>query len=51
MAAGYLARGDEEENQRLLTAVLHLRNADKHIGYGSELDALEAGGTFQKNPQ
>ncbi|MEU4496951.1 hypothetical protein AB0F96_26785 [Streptomyces sp. NPDC023998] len=51
MAAGYLARGDEEENQRLLTAVLHLRNADQYIGYGSEMDALEAGGAFQKNSQ
>ncbi|NUK50398.1 hypothetical protein HRW14_08860 [Streptomyces lunaelactis] len=51
LGAGYAARGDEDENQRLLAAVLHLRNADQYIGYGSELDALEAGGTFQKHPQ
>ncbi|MCX4826076.1 hypothetical protein OG883_41130 [Streptomyces sp. NBC_01142] len=51
LAAEYAARGDEDENQRLLAAVQHLRNADQYIGYGSELDALEAGGTCQKNLQ
>lgn len=51
LAAEYAARGDDEENQRLLAAVLHLRNADKTIGYHSELDALEAGGTYEKYPQ
>jgi hypothetical protein len=51
LGSGYAARGDEDENQRLLAAVLHLRNADQYIGYGSELDTLEAGGTLQKDPQ
>lgn len=51
LGSGYAARGDEDENQRLLAAVLHLRNADQYIGYGSELEALEAGGMFQKNLQ
>ncbi|MDH2393398.1 hypothetical protein QCN29_32470 [Streptomyces sp. HNM0663] len=51
LAAEYAARGDDEENQRLVAAVLHLRNADKTIGYGSDLDAREAAGTYQKYPQ
>ncbi|MDQ1013147.1 hypothetical protein QFZ82_007632 [Streptomyces sp. V4I23] len=45
LTAGYAARGDEDENQRLLAAVLHLRNADENIGYGhDEIAALEGGG-------
>lgn len=45
LAAGYAARGDEDENQRLLAAVLHLRNADENIGYGHDtIAALEGGG-------
>lgn len=52
LGAEYAARGDEDENQRLLAAVLHLRNADQHIGYGhSEIAALEAGGATGKNLQ
>lgn len=39
------ARGDEDENQRLLAAVLHLRDADENIGYGhDQIAALEGGG-------
>ncbi|MDQ0847721.1 hypothetical protein [Streptomyces sp. V1I6] len=45
LAAEYAARGDEDENQRLLAAVLHLRNADQNIGYGhDQIAALEGGG-------
>ncbi|MEV6654890.1 hypothetical protein [Streptomyces sp. NPDC051219] len=45
LAAEYAARGDDDENQRLLAAVLHLRIADKNIGYGhAEIAALESGG-------
>lgn len=45
LAAEYAARGDDEEQQRLLAAVLHLRNADKNIGYGhAEIAALKGGG-------
>ncbi|WP_351233856.1 hypothetical protein [Streptomyces sp. NPDC002133] len=51
LAAAYAARGDEDENQRLLAAVLHLRNADKNIGYGhgqiTELEADTAEGNLQ----
>ncbi|MET9427935.1 MULTISPECIES: hypothetical protein [unclassified Streptomyces] len=45
LAAEYAARGDEDEHQRLLAAVRHLRNADKNIGYGhAPIAALEGGG-------
>ncbi|MBT2439806.1 hypothetical protein J7E93_06655 [Streptomyces sp. ISL-36] len=45
LAAEYAARGDDDENQRLLAAVLHLRNADKNIGYGhDQIAALKGGG-------
>ncbi|WP_329583631.1 hypothetical protein [Streptomyces sp. NBC_01361] len=47
LAAEYLGRGDEgdeDENQRLLAAVLHLRKADKTIGYGhDEIAAIDGG--------
>lgn len=37
-------RGDEDVAQRLMAVVLHLRNADSNLGYGTinaELDAVE----------
>ncbi|MEU0390473.1 hypothetical protein [Streptomyces chartreusis] len=40
----FAARGDEDEVQRLMAVVLHLRNADSNLGYGTlnaELDAVD----------
>ncbi|MBL1086801.1 hypothetical protein JK359_33390 [Streptomyces actinomycinicus] len=40
----YAALGDEDEVQRLMAVVLHLRHADENLGYGTlnaELDAVE----------
>ncbi len=40
----FAARGDEDQVQRLMAVVLHLRNADENLGFGTlnaELDAVE----------
>ncbi|GAA3372191.1 hypothetical protein GCM10017744_102700 [Streptomyces antimycoticus] len=43
LSTQYAARGDEDEKQRLLAAVLHLRHADQNIGYGpDQVAALHA---------
>ncbi|CAM5694937.1 hypothetical protein [Streptomyces mordarskii] len=43
LSTQYAALGDEDEKQRLLAAVLHLRHADQNIGYGpDQIAALHA---------
>ncbi|MEU5108202.1 hypothetical protein AB0H07_39095 [Streptomyces sp. NPDC021354] len=49
LGSEYAARGDDDENQRLLAAVLHLRNADQNIGYGhNKTAALHTSGAARK---